>query len=81
MRVLKLIFSLLTILFAILGLAGVLDYDISQPMMFTFLGLLNLVTAKEYSDKGDRKSAKYLLILGLFIIVVIIVALVGRYCL
>ena len=71
----------MVILFAILGLTGVLEYDISQPIMFTCLGLLNLIMAKEYSNKGDKKSAKYFLILSLFILGVIIVTLVGKYCL
>lgn len=79
MKVLKIIFTVLTILFAVLGLMGVLEYDISQPIIFTCLGLLNVITAKEYNSRGDKKSAKYFLILGIFIFGIIIVTLVGKY--
>ena len=81
MKVLKIIFTVITILFALFGLTGVLEYDISQPIMFTCLALLDLIMAKEYRDKGDKKSAKYFLILSLFIFGVIMVTLVGKDCL
>lgn len=81
MKGLKIIFTVSTILFAFLGLAGVLEYDVSQPIMFSCLGLLNLITSKEYSNKGDSKTAKYFLIVSIFIFGVIIVTLVGKYCL
>ncbi len=78
MKKLKVVFSALVIVFAILGLTGVLDYDISQPVMFLCLGLTNLITSKEYHDKGDKKSAKYFLILSIFIFGVTIVSFIGR---
>ena len=81
MKVLKIIFTVLTILLAILGLSGVLEYDTSQPIMFTCLGLVYLITAKEYSNKGDKKSGIWFLILSIFIFVVIAVVLIGKYCL
>ena len=78
MKVLKIVSTVMVILFAILGLMGTLEYDISQPIMFTGLGILNLITAKEFNDKDDNKSAKYFLILSVFIFGVLIVTLVGR---
>ena len=81
MKVLKIISTAMVILFAILGLSGALEYDISQPIMFTYLGLVYLITAKEYSNKGDKKSGIWFLILSIFIFIVIAVILIGKYCL
>ncbi len=78
MRILKAICSIFTIGFAVLGLTGILEYDISLPVMFVCLGLTNLVTSREYYDKGDKKSAKYFLILSIFIFGVTIINLLGR---
>ena len=50
----KLLFSILTIFFAALGLTGILPYNISLPVMFIFLGLALLVNAKESLDKGRQ---------------------------
>ena len=79
MKVLKIVSTAMVILFGILGLMGILENDISQPIMFTCLGLVYLITAKEYSNKGDRKFSKYFLILSLFIFGVTLVTLVGKY--
>lgn len=78
MKVLKVICTVCTIAFAVLGLTGTLEYDMSLPIMFAGLGLTDLVTAKEYYDKGEKKSAKYFLILSIFIFGVIIINLIGR---
>ena len=50
----KLLFSILTIFFAALGLTGILPYNIS---LFIFLGLALLVNAKESLDKGRKGDA------------------------
>ena len=81
MKVLKIILTVVVILFAVLGLMGILEYDISQPITFTALGLVYLITAKEYNDKRDKKSAKYFLIYSVVIFGTILVVLVGNYCL
>ncbi len=47
MRKLKLIFSILTVVFASLGLAKILSYDISLPLMFVSMILTFLVWSKE----------------------------------
>ena len=43
MRKLRLIFSILTVVFASLGLAKILSYDISLPLMFISMILTFLV--------------------------------------
>ena len=53
----KLLFSILTIFFAALGLTGILPYNISLPVMFIFLGLALIVNAKESLDKGRKGDA------------------------
>ena len=81
MKVLKIISTAMVLLFGILGLMGILEYDISQPIVFTALGLVYLITAKEYSNKGDKKSSKFFLIFSVVIFATLLVVLVGKYCL
>lgn len=57
MRGMALIFAAITILSGALGLTGVLSYDITMPVMFLFLGLTMLTSAKEKFDKGRRQQA------------------------
>ena len=58
MRGLALIFAAITILSGALGLMGILSYDIIMPVMFLFLGLTMLASAKEKYDKGAKQQAK-----------------------
>ena len=46
MRVLKAIFSVLTIVFGSLGLINIVSTDITLPLMFVFMGLTFLTSAK-----------------------------------
>ena len=57
MTILKLIFSVLTILFGALGIMELMPYKLSMPIMFVFLGLSMLTNAKEYYDKGAKRDA------------------------
>lgn len=57
MRVLKAIFSVLTIVFGSLGLINIVSTDITLPLMFVFMGLTFLTSAKECYDKGAKKDA------------------------
>lgn len=50
MRVLKAIFSVLTIVFGSLGLINIVSTDITLPLMFVFMGLTFLTSAKECCD-------------------------------
>ncbi len=67
---LKLFFSSLTVAFAILGLTKALSYDITMPITFLCLTVTIFITSKENQIKGQKKSALYFLLLGIFLFVV-----------
>ena len=56
MRVLKAIFSVLTIVFGSLGLINIVSTDITLPLMFVLMDTF-LTSAKECYDKGAKKDA------------------------
>ena len=55
MKVLKIISTTMVLLFGILGLMGILEYDISQPIMFTCLGLVYLITARSEERRVGKE--------------------------
>lgn len=57
MKALKFIFGVPALLCGILGLAGVLSYDIASPAMFILLGLTLLSIAKERYDVGNKRDS------------------------
>lgn len=67
MQILKMIFSVGTLIFVFLGLTQILPDDISSPIMFVFLGLTLLVRAKECKDKEKRKDAVTYLCLAILV--------------
>lgn len=71
MRVLKLIFSLLAVLFAVMGLTNVLPYTITNPIMMLCLSGTFFMNAVEYYNMGNLKSAKYYALLGVVIVFII----------
>ncbi len=70
MKNLKLFFSSLTVAFAILGLTKALRTDITMPIMFVSLSVTMFITAKEYTEKKQKNTAIYFLLLGLFLLMV-----------
>ena len=70
MRVLKAIFSVLTIVFGSLGLINIVSTDITLPLMFVFMGLTFLTSAKECYDKGAKKDALIFAGVAIFVYVV-----------
>ena len=69
MNKLKLLFSALTVAFAILGLTKALSTDITMPITFVCLAATLFITSKEYKDKQQKNSAIYFLLLGVFLLV------------
>lgn len=55
MRLLKRIFAFLVLFFAVTGFCGVMPYNVSNPLMLFFMGLVLLTIAKEYYDQGKKK--------------------------
>ena len=70
MKNLKLLFSALTVAFAILGLTKALSTDIIMPITFICLATTMFITSKEYKDKKQKTSAVHFLLLGVFLLVV-----------
>lgn len=46
----------ITIMFAMLGILGMLDYAITDPLMFFSLAALLLVRGIEYKKAGNKKG-------------------------
>lgn len=70
MKQLKILFSSLTVAFAILGLTKALSTDITMPITFVCLATTMFITSKEYKDKKAKNTAIYFLILGIFLVLV-----------
>lgn len=67
MRILKVVFSILTIVFAVCSLMQLIPSDLSMPIMFLFMALTMLVNAKEFYDTGAKWDARLFAALALFL--------------
>ena len=67
MNIAKAVFSALTVIFALLGVTNILDYDFSLPMMFICLGLAMLMNAKEHYAKGEKMMGHLFAFISIFI--------------
>lgn len=56
MKILKVLLSVITIIFAGLGLFKVLPFDISNPIMFTSLATYLLLESVEYRKNERQKQ-------------------------
>ena len=74
MKILKVLLSVITIIFAGLGLFKVLPFDISSPIMFTSLATYLLLESVEYRKTKGRSKADFILtfIAALFVYAVVI---------
>ena len=74
MKILKVLSSVITIIFAGLGLFKVLPFDISNPIMFTSLATYLLLESVEYRKKAGRNKGDFILtfIAALFVYAVVI---------
>lgn len=70
MRKMKLLFSALTVVFAIVGLTKMLPYDFVMPITFVCLSVTMFITSKEYKDNGQKPSAMHFMLLGIFLLIV-----------
>ena len=60
MRIWKIVFSVLTVVFGSIGLMKLLPYDITLPIMFVFMGLVMSLNAKECYDKNRKQMLLFL---------------------
>lgn len=72
MKIIKIILSVITIIFAGLGLLKILSFDISSPVMLTSLATLLLLRSFEYKDSKDRSGFLLTFIAAMFVYVVVI---------
>ncbi len=72
MKIIKIVLSVITILFAALGLLRVLSFDIANPVMLTALAAFLLLQSIEYQK--DRKKADFILTIAaaLFVLAVVV---------
>ena len=76
MKIAKIILSIVTMLFALLGLLKVISFDIANPIMFLSLATLLVLRSIEYSIeyKKSRENSSFILtvITAVFLYVVVI---------
>lgn len=72
MKVEKIILSLITILFAILGLLKILPFNVANPIMLTALATLLLLRGVEYKNSKDKSGFLISIITALFVYLVVI---------
>lgn len=72
MKIAKIIFSAITIIVGALGIAKLIPYTVSHPIAFTSLGILLVLSAKGYKDKGDKGSAYTVYALAAVVFLVVI---------
>ena len=72
MKIIKIVLSVITILFAVLGLLRVLSFDIANPVMLTALATFLLLQSIEY--QSDRRKADFILTIGAALFVYAVVA-------
>ena len=78
MKISKIVLSIITILFAVLGLTKVLSFDITNPIMFTSLATLLLLRSVEYKNNRDRSGFVLTCLTAVFVyFVVIYVVFIG----
>ena len=78
MRIWKIVFSVLTVVFGSIGLMKLLPYDITLPIMFVFMGLVMLSNAKECYDKKSKRDAAIFGGVAIFVYAVTAFNLVSR---
>jgi hypothetical protein len=78
MRIWKIVFSVLTVVFGSIGLMKLLPYDITLPIMFVFMGLVMSLNAKECYDKKSKTDASIFGGVAIFVYAVTAFNLVSR---
>lgn len=72
MKIVKIILSIITILFAVLGLTKVLSFDIANPIMLVSLATLLLLRSIEYKNSRDKSGFILTCLTAVFVYVVVI---------
>ncbi len=72
MKYIKIIVTLLGVLFAFLSLSDLLHDDISMPLMMVFLGMSEFILAKECFETNRKTMGFLTLGAGIFIYIITI---------
>ncbi|CVI71135.1 hypothetical protein NDGK_02107 [Clostridiales bacterium CHKCI001] len=72
MKILKLVLSIIVIVFAILGLTRIISFDIANPIMLFALATLLLLRSVEYKRSRDDSGFILTIITSAFVYIVII---------
>ncbi|MEE1444931.1 MAG: hypothetical protein UGF43_15170 [Blautia sp.] len=72
MKIMKILLTITTILFAGFGLFKVLSFDIANPIMLVSLATLLLLRGIEYKNNRDPNGFILNLIVAMFVYVVVI---------
>ena len=72
MKIAKILLSIITILFAVLGLTKVLLFDITNPIMLTSLATLLLLRSVEYKNNREKSGFVLTCLTAVFVYGVVI---------
>ena len=72
MKIAKIILSIITMLFAVLGLVKILPFDIANPIMLVSLATLLLLRSVEYKNNRDKSGFIMTCLTAVFVYVVVI---------
>ena len=77
MKIAKIILSIVTMLFALLGLLKVVSFDIANPIMFLSLATLLVLISIEYKKNRENSSFILTVITAIFLYVVVIYGIIN----
>ena len=72
MKIAKNILSIITMLFAVLGLVKILPFDIANPIMLVSLSTLLLLRSVEYKNNRDKSGFIMTCLTAVFVYIVVI---------
>ena len=72
MKIAKIILSIITMLFAVLGLVKILPFDIANPIMLVSLSSLLLLRSVEYKNNRDKSGFIMTCLTAVFVYIVVI---------
>lgn len=72
MKIAKIILSIITMIFALLGLLKIMSFDIANPIMFVSLATLLVLRSIEYKKSRDNSGFIITILTAFFVYVVVI---------
>lgn len=72
MKIAKIILSIVTILFTLLGILKVISFDIANPIMFLALATLLVLRSIEYKKNRNNSGFILTIITAIFLYIIVI---------